>query len=432
MAALLALVALAPSTSAVAAVDPAAAEAAAEAERAEREEQEKRRTELLRATLAAAREDLSDGESSLLAALAGSNRAAGQRVVAALDLEDAEAAVEEVGRRAARAQRRADRARTEGDQARKALAEEAAAAYRSASTSHTAPMIAMEALVRSRTPGDFVTGLGYLEAMVSSQVEAVHEADDEQERATRDRRSAERARQRAEAAVDEARQDLAAAEHDAARTRARLDALLDGHTGRAAELLAFAGAQADAARAADVVAHTPVNVELAEEIAALARRSVEVVERVRSGSGRILAGKDGVPAWRDFACPVDGPVRFVNDWGFPRSGGRSHEGTDVFAERGTPIVAMADAVVQRVSLADAGLGGRTVTYEVDGHRVYNAHLDTVADGLQVGDPLEAGQKIGTVGTSGNARTTPPHNHVGLYLPDGAPVNPYPILRRACR
>ncbi len=96
------------------------------------------------------------------------------------------------------------------------------------------------------------------------------------------------------------------------------------------------------------------------------------------------------------------------------------------------MVATADAVVVRVSRADVGLGGLTVTYDSDGYRVYNAHLDVVADGIEPGVALTAGQVIGTVGSSGNARGTPPHNHVGLFLASGAPVNPYLVPRPPAR
>lgn len=136
----------------------------------------------------------------------------------------------------------------------------------------------------------------------------------------------------------------------------------------------------------------------------------------------------------DWTCPVDGS-RFVNDWGFPRSQERRHEGTDVFADEGTPIVATVDAEVTRIDRVDRfnghrGFGGLTVTYEIDGARYYNAHLQRIAPDLEIGDEVEAGEVIGWVGRTGNARGTPPHLHLGVYVDDVA-VNPYPSLAVAC-
>ncbi len=59
---------------------------------------------------------------------------------------------------------------------------------------------------------------------------------------------------------------------------------------------------------------------------------------------------------------------------------------------------------------------------------YYAHLDEYADDIQVGDWVEAGQVIGFVGNSGNAKTTPPHLHYGIYLKGQGAVNPYPYLK----
>jgi peptidoglycan LD-endopeptidase LytH len=136
-------------------------------------------------------------------------------------------------------------------------------------------------------------------------------------------------------------------------------------------------------------------------------------------------------------CPVRGVVAgrdFINDWGFPRSGGRRHQGNDVFAPTGTPVIAIADGVVTRMDPPSrpTRLGGITVTYETaDGSRWYNAHLHTITPGLAVGSRISAGQQIATVGQTGNARTTPPHNHMQRYH-GGRWINPYPTLAQLCR
>jgi murein DD-endopeptidase MepM/ murein hydrolase activator NlpD len=136
----------------------------------------------------------------------------------------------------------------------------------------------------------------------------------------------------------------------------------------------------------------------------------------------------------EWVCPVEGS-RFINDWAFPRSQDRKHEGTDVFAPTGTPIVAVTDGVVSRMSTVDryngrSGFGGITVTYERGDERFYNAHLDAIHPDMAIGHEVEAGDVIGWVGRTGNARGTPPHLHLGWYVDDVA-VNPYGSLAVAC-
>ena len=118
--------------------------------------------------------------------------------------------------------------------------------------------------------------------------------------------------------------------------------------------------------------------------------------------------------------------RIADTWGAARSQGRTHEGVDIFAPRGTPVVSSTRGVVARV--ADYGLGGKQVwVIGPAGERHYYAHLDGWADGLHVGQRLRAGEAEGQVGDTGNARGTPPHLHYGIYAQDGA-RNPHPRLR----
>jgi murein DD-endopeptidase MepM/ murein hydrolase activator NlpD len=134
-------------------------------------------------------------------------------------------------------------------------------------------------------------------------------------------------------------------------------------------------------------------------------------------------------------CPVDGAVGgrdFSNDWGHPRPGGRSHEGTDIFADRGTPLRAVEDGSVKAVRYDDSGIGGRYVSiWTGAGEHWYYAHLESVAGDIAVGVPVSAGQLLGTVGSSGNAQGTPPHLHIGWYVNDAA-YNPYPTLNERCQ
>jgi len=115
-------------------------------------------------------------------------------------------------------------------------------------------------------------------------------------------------------------------------------------------------------------------------------------------------------------------------FGKPRDGGRRvHHGVDIFAERHTEVLAPSDAVVRYVG--DGGIGGNTI-WLYDAKRslfLYFAHLQTqdVAHDANV----RAGQKIGTVGNSGNARTTPPHLHFGIYMDPEGPVDPVEFVRK---
>ncbi len=126
--------------------------------------------------------------------------------------------------------------------------------------------------------------------------------------------------------------------------------------------------------------------------------------------------------------PVQGvAARGIADtWGAARSGGRTHEGVDIFAPRGTAVVSSTLGLV--ASVREGGIGGRQVWVLGPGReRHYYAHLDDWAEGLAAGDVVYPGTVLGTVGTTGNARGTPPHLHYGIYGSGGA-TNPWPRLR----
>lgn len=112
-------------------------------------------------------------------------------------------------------------------------------------------------------------------------------------------------------------------------------------------------------------------------------------------------------------------------FGDSRDGGRrSHHGVDIFAPRGTPVVAAGPGVVTRVG--EWGLGGNVVWMrDRDDNRLYYAHLDRW--NVSEGDRVETGDTLGFVGNTGNARTTPPHLHFGVYR--NGPANPYWFIHR---
>ena len=112
-------------------------------------------------------------------------------------------------------------------------------------------------------------------------------------------------------------------------------------------------------------------------------------------------------------------------WGDSRSGGaRRHEGNDIFAPRGTPLLAVADGIVRSTKVG--GLGGKTVWLrdgEGRGLNYYYAHLDSQL--VRPGQIVARGDTVGLVGNTGNARTTPPHLHFGIYRRGAR--DPYPYL-----
>jgi len=140
---------------------------------------------------------------------------------------------------------------------------------------------------------------------------------------------------------------------------------------------------------------------------------------------------------------IDAAAQFRDDWGNRRSGGRRHQGTDIYADKGAPLLAVADGVV--VSMQSGGKGGFTLRLShADGWETWYMHLDNdttgtddgkagelaaFADGLEVGDSVTAGQVVAYMGDSGNAEDGRPQLHFEL-LRAGQKVNPYPQLAHA--
>ncbi|HEX6206870.1 MAG TPA: peptidoglycan DD-metalloendopeptidase family protein [Actinomycetota bacterium] len=154
------------------------------------------------------------------------------------------------------------------------------------------------------------------------------------------------------------------------------------------------------------------------------QRRRELLAALRAAAGSVRpVDASGLLKW----CPVDRPRSYIDDFGFPRSGGRTHQGNDIFAPEGTPIRAPFAGVADE---GNDGLGGIAVFVRApDGTYVYNAHLSRHAgvDGKQV----KPGDLIGYVGNTGNAAGTPPHDHFQLSPGGGSPVNPYPFLNAVC-
>jgi peptidoglycan LD-endopeptidase LytH len=156
-----------------------------------------------------------------------------------------------------------------------------------------------------------------------------------------------------------------------------------------------------------------------------ARRKAAAAEREAS---RSRGSTDPVPAVGGMACPQAQPRSFMNDWGFPRSGGRRHKGTDVFGRMGGPVYAITSGTVEftkvgRTAGLFLGLRGD------DGHVYWYMHLSAFE--ARSGQRVTPGQLIGRNGDTGNAKGTPPHVHFEYHPGGGGPTNPYPLLRAVC-
>lgn len=163
-------------------------------------------------------------------------------------------------------------------------------------------------------------------------------------------------------------------------------------------------------------------------LAALAAAAWWAWQQPFMASTRMLWEIARMPPPSSLPIPVSGvePAGLVDSWGAARGGERSHEGIDIFAERGTPVTSTTRGVVGAVR--ERGLGGRQVWVRGPGlENHYYAHLDDWAEGLAAGDVVLPGDLLGYVGDSGNARGTPPHLHYGIYGEGGA-LDPLPRLR----
>ena len=232
-----------------------------------------------------------------------------------------------------------------------------------------------------------------------------------------------------------------------------VDAILDRDGQRMPERLEFVtvilGRQADTvadAKAASVAYHQALDQLAADQArdrqlqaegkAALAKLN----QRLRAASdltARLAGFPGGQTAYPNgpitlptgtYACPVEPPYSFVDTFGAPRPGGRSHMGNDIMAPYGARELAFTDGVISREH--SNALGGITLYLQGDdGNEYYYAHLSRYA--VPQGTRVKAGQLTSYVGNTGDARYTAPHLHFEYHPGGGAPADPYPLLRRAC-
>lgn len=187
------------------------------------------------------------------------------------------------------------------------------------------------------------------------------------------------------------------------------------------------------------LAHSRRDVEAADRevkaVEATVAREREQARRARERATQLALTQQGVigggsppPVVDGRVCPVGTPNGFTDTWGAPRSGGRSHEGVDMFAAHGTPLYAIEDGSIRT---SDSSLGGVSVHINgASGDAYYYAHMSTRT--VVTGQRVRMGEVIGAVGNTGNARSTPPHLHFQYHPGGGGAVNPTPLVTALCR
>jgi hypothetical protein len=130
---------------------------------------------------------------------------------------------------------------------------------------------------------------------------------------------------------------------------------------------------------------------------------------------------------KGFVFPVYGPHNYTDTFGAFRADTGFHEGNDIFAAAGTPLVAVCDGSLNRVGTLPIS-GNRLWVKCKTGDSFFYAHLSAYASDAHDGLRVKAGQVIGFVGSTGDAEQTPPHCHFEVHPGDGKAVDPYPFLR----
>jgi murein DD-endopeptidase MepM/ murein hydrolase activator NlpD len=262
------------------------------------------------------------------------------------------------------------------------------------------------AVLQSKDPHDALSQVANISAMVDVDESVVDDATQKQRRA-----------QKALIMLDRATSSRVELERKAAEHTATIASLLEQQQQLVAE--------ADAT-VRDLLEQERVRLEEARRKALLAEaaRLAALAQTVSSGD----LGSPYRPAGGQYSCPVGPSNSFIDSWHAPRSGGRQHQGTDVFAPEGSPAYAVTDGVIDK--WGNGGLGGISLWLRAaNGDRFYYAH--NTANVATVGTHVKAGDVIAYVGRTGNARTTPAHVHFESHPGGGAAANPYAFLAAIC-
>lgn len=148
------------------------------------------------------------------------------------------------------------------------------------------------------------------------------------------------------------------------------------------------------------------------------------------GAGARISYPDGAAEYRGHVFPVQGPHGTrgpIGEFGAPRDGGRTHEGFDIVAACGTPLVAVRDGRVRKAGYDPVLYGNYLLIHGEAEHRSYfYAHMRRPAL-VHRGERVYAGEPVGVVGKTGNARSVGCHLHFEIHV-NGHPIDPEPYLR----
>lgn len=129
-----------------------------------------------------------------------------------------------------------------------------------------------------------------------------------------------------------------------------------------------------------------------------------------------------------YSFPLAQTCYYIDTYGAGREGGkRSHQGTDLFDKKGTPIFSVCRGTIEKLGWNRLG-GERVGVRGDDGNYYYYAHLDSINQELSIGQRVEKGALLGAMGNTGDAISTPDHLHFGIELANAAWLNPYPFLK----
>ena len=185
-----------------------------------------------------------------------------------------------------------------------------------------------------------------------------------------------------------------------------------------------------AAKVSDRARYRRVRQQQVDRIENLRAQERELFRTTRARIRDLRSKRTGLAEWIESLplqrCPVDGPVVVSDGFGdirdMPGTPRHIHQGNDIMAPTGAPIIAPFDG---EAVAGSSDLGGNSVKVYGAGGYVYNAHLSAYG---KLG-PVQAGDVIGYVGSTGNA--TAPHNHFEWHPGDGAAVDPYLFLAAVC-
>lgn len=271
----------------------------------------------------------------------------------------------------------------------------------------------IQVLLTSEDPDQGLERMGLLESTTRGETEAL-----------RAYRVSRRKQRQVRTQVEGARRQIDETERKLRRDTAALGKLFDLLARQEAEAARKKAEAAERARQARLEAIRAEERKLASirdlKARADAREKRRAQERAsRSGANRVATG--------GHTCPLGPAHSFIDTWGAARSGGRRHQGTDIFAPHGAPVYAV---VSGRVRTSHNRLGGIVIYLNGDdGHEYYYAHNSANVAGN--GQRVAVGELIARVGQTGNAQGTSPHVHFELHPGGGSPVNPYGFLRSVC-